>query len=397
MVEKDKETIERGLIKYDPKGCSEGYTLFSNSGGTTVYLIDTEGQVVHTWPTARGGTDLAELLPNGHIIYGQEQRGIGEADWDGNQVWFYICTWHHDFSLLPNGRIMMLCGIGEKVFEQPEIFEGCKKNLAFTPDYFLEIDRKTLARTWEWWAHEHVNELRTLVKFPRPIDERSKYRMGDIFHCNTLEVLPDTELGRQDKRFQANNILFSYRQIDVIGVVEHDTGFIVWTWGPGELDGQHMPTLIPDTHPITGEPMPGAGHILVFDNGRYWRNYSRILEIDPLQNKVVWSSPSNWHSWHISGAERLPNGNTFICDGPVGRLFEITPEGETVWEYWVPFTRKGPIEELGSKAVHGDTGGKDTSYVVYRAVRYPWEYVQKILKQCQGKISQRRVKDNCIL
>jgi hypothetical protein len=39
----------------------------------------------------------------------------------------------------------------------------------------------------------------------------------------------------------------------------------------------------------------------------------------------------------ISGAERLPNGNTLICEGAKGRVFEVTATHEIVWEYVNPF------------------------------------------------------------
>ena len=34
----------------------------------------------------------------------------------------------------------------------------------------------------------------------------------------------------------------------------------------------------------------------------------------------------------ISGAVRLSNGNTLICEGDFG-YWEVTPEGEVVWKY----------------------------------------------------------------
>ena len=38
----------------------------------------------------------------------------------------------------------------------------------------------------------------------------------------------------------------------------------------------------------------------------------------------------------ISGTQRLPNGDTLICAGVSGTIFEVTPEKETVWEYVNP-------------------------------------------------------------
>ena len=94
---------------------------------------------------------------------------------------------------------------------------------------------------------------------------------------------------------------------------------------------------------------------MVFDNGYVDGNtnpfrissrpYSRILEINPLDNSTAWeytaenSNRSIWtfFSHYISGAQRQSNGNTLICEGSNGRIFEVTSAGEIVWEYVNPF------------------------------------------------------------
>ena len=105
---------------------------------------------------------------------------------------------------------------------------------------------------------------------------------------------------------------------------------MVWSWGPGELDGPHMPTLLDD------------GRLLVFDNGTD-RDHSRIIELDPVSLEVTWEyradPPSSFHSKWRGSSQRLPNGNTLICESDRGRVFEVTPEGETVWEFWNPDLR----------------------------------------------------------
>ena len=71
---------------------------------------------------------------------------------------------------------------------------------------------------------------------------------------------------------------------------------------------------------------------------------SRVLEIDPIAMQVVWqydgasSADQYWtfYSAFISSARRLPNGNTLICEGMHGRVFQVTPEGDIVWEYVNP-------------------------------------------------------------
>jgi len=65
-----------------------------------------------------------------------------------------------------------------------------------------------------------------------------------------------------------------------------------------------------------------------------------VIEVDPKSNRIVWEyfdNPAyNFFSPYISGARRLPNGNTLITEGMFGRMFQVTPEGDIVWEYINP-------------------------------------------------------------
>ena len=73
---------------------------------------------------------------------------------------------------------------------------------------------------------------------------------------------------------------------------------------------------------------------------------SRVLEINPVTKEIVWqytgasSGNPGWsfRSTHISNARRLPNGNTFIDEGQIGRFFQVTPAGDIVWEYINPLS-----------------------------------------------------------
>lgn len=106
------------------------------------------------------------------------------------------------------------------------------------------------------------------------------------------------------------------------------------------------------------------------------RDHSRVLEIDPVTLKVVWSyigsdsevgmmamiNNTTFYSQLISAAQRLPNGNTLITEGCFCRLFEVTPEKEIVWEYRAPFDHQ------------------TRSPYIYRAYRYPYDYVPQVEK-----------------
>ena len=79
--------------------------------------------------------------------------------------------------------------------------------------------------------------------------------------------------------------------------------------------------------------------LLVYDNG-YHRGSSRVLELDPVTEAIVWSyesdPPESFFSNLRGSNQRLPNGNTLITESERGRVFEVSPEGEVVWEFWNP-------------------------------------------------------------
>ena len=101
---------------------------------------------------------------------------------------------------------------------------------------------------------------------------------------------------------------------------------------------------------------PGEGNILVFNNG-VGRYYSSVDEITPPINEkgeyylaqgfaygpetqtwVYTANPINdFYASYLSGAQRLKNGNTLICNGESGKIFEVTAEGETVWQFTNPY------------------------------------------------------------
>jgi outer membrane protein assembly factor BamB len=146
----------------------------------------------------------------------------------------------------------------------------------------------------------------------------------DYFHLNTITLLPDTPLGRKDARFRAGNILTCARNVNQIAILDSSDFEILWVWGQGTLQWPHHPTMLDN------------GNILVFDNGVV-RKYSSVLEIDPVTGAVEWqyvaTPPQSFYTVRNGSAQRLPNGNTLICEGMRGRTFEVTREGEIVWEW----------------------------------------------------------------
>lgn len=321
-----------GVVVHKEDKCRPGYTLYWGRSRGCANLIDMAGKIVHQWKREEDKTwHHCEFLENGHLLALPEstgydtsvnvQRRLIELDWNSNIVWSDPVHAHHDARLLPNGNILLT---GHDRAQYPHI---SPKALIY--DYIQELTRDHKV-VWEWHAANHVDELKVLV------DVVQRDWTQDWPHINTVEELPDTPLGREDRRFKAGNILVSPRHLHCIFTIEKETGKIVWAWGPGEILGQHQPTMLEN------------GNILLFDNGRgnapeEDRDHSRVIEIWPPTGEIVWEyktdPPGEFFSPVGSGQQRLPNGNTLICSmnwAETGRIFEVTPDGEIVWEFWDP-------------------------------------------------------------
>ncbi|NPV60618.1 MAG: thioredoxin [Actinobacteria bacterium] len=383
-----------GLSVYNPAKACKGYTLISNN--EQAKLLDMQGNIIKTWKI---NSFPAKMFPGGSVM-GQGGFGVArlelsqivQLDWNGNEEWKFT-DWdevdgvmsarvHHDFQRDGNpvgyyapgqepqshgGKVLVL---GRLDTVDPEI-----SKVPLLDDVVYEVDWDTGVATQLWKASEHFDEL--------GFDEEAKQLIynggGDYLHVNSLSRLGpnkwyDPETGEGDPRFHPDNLIMDSRESNIIWIVnmaeseDYEVGEVVWRVGPdyspgtpegdklGQIIGQHHAHMIP-------KGLPGEGNILLFDNGglagypKLARTYSRILEFDPTTLDLVWSYQSpNFFSYYISSAQRLPNGNTLIDEGSTGRIFEVTPGGEIVWQY----IDGAGIQMLGS---------------VYRAYRVPPEWV----------------------
>lgn len=332
-----------GTTIYNPQKAYNGYTLYNpekiNSGLNRILLIDMSGNIMHTWQHDEYNLVYAEPLSNGHLLTlysiktNENINGLIELDTNSNVVWEYFdnSRLHHDFERLENGNTLVLCSENRviPVISQKNIEDDC----------ILEINPEKQI-VWEWYTSEHFDEFGFNTEAKALIYEQG----GDWSHTNSIQSLPDNSLG--DMRFKKGNILVSQRHTNIIFIIDKDTGRIVWKIGPDNnlTIGQHDANMIPPS-------FDGAGNIMVFDNGGYWgyprktRLYSRVVEIDPMPDVIVWqynALRSNKPLWsffspQISSAQKLPNGNILIDEGMNGRFFEISRDGEIVWEYINPF------------------------------------------------------------
>ena len=349
----------QSLTLYRPDKTYNGFTLFTpmTASPSNTWLIDMQGRLVHRWKLPGWVRMQAVLLPTGNLLYAvwnpegpfRELPFAGgeiiEADWDGNIVWRYAERFmdSHDWIRLKNGNtlIQKYVAVPKKIAAKVKGGIAGSEREGVMYGYCLQEitpDRKV---AWEWLTYEHLDpELDSITALcPRcfwPL-------------WNSIYEMPD------------GNIITCSPYTDNLTIIDKTTGDIKWRWGKGIISFAHNPTMLDN------------GNILVFNNGRYGPTptHSRVMEVNPTTNEVEWEykadNPVDFYSNYIGGCERLPNGNTLICEGSMGRFFEVTPSGEMVWEYIVPFYARHAVAGWGGI----DIG---LSSATFRAHRYGPDY-----------------------
>jgi hypothetical protein len=400
-----------GVTVNKPERAHRTYVLFDGRDGKS-HLIDMNGKEVRSWNYS--GFPSMMIDPGliggkrGHIFVQKDTLGgqgpalnrnttVAELDWDGNVVWEWgehapggAANQNHDIARLGNGNTLMISRIVHSIpgFSAAQTADQCIYEV--TPAGEI---------VWKWISSEHLTEMgfsEESLAMIRSGFSISNGRWGFLVINDMKPLGPNRWFDGGDSRFRPENIMIDSREGNFTAIIEKKTGKIVWRMGPeypdtgksshqrmfnhkvprpvDQIAGQHDAHMIP-------EGLPGAGHVLVFDNqgsagfppaylGEYFG--SRILEIDPLTKEIVWqyngedSGQPLWtfFSSFISSARRLPNGNTLICEGMNGRIFQITPQGEIVWEYVNPYFG---MMALGEKEVRTN--------LVYRAQPVPDDWI----------------------
>jgi len=424
-----------GTTIFHPDKTWSGYTVFITPDDDGVVVVDMNGRVVKTWTGLSGAAGgPARVLPGGYVIAGtgggaphQEAPALLELDWNGQEVWrfdhveqvktaagqtIWSARQHHDWQRPSYPAGYYAPGVQPEVKAGPTLLlthatvtNARVSERPLEDDRLIEIswDGKI---SWDWRASDHVDELgfsddaraviRQAVGYSRA---RDSY---DWLHVNAASYVgPNHWYDAGDARFAPDNVLISSRESNFMAIVAR-SGKIVWRMGPdyresealtklGQIIGQHNPHIIP-------KGLNGAGNLLVFDNGgaagygssnpgapdgrnAIRRGNSRVVEINPVTFTKAWeyavggAESYKFFSHYVSGAQRLPNGNTMITEGADGRIFEVTTAGAIVWEYVSPYFSKT-----------GDTNR------VYRAYRVPYEWLP-IAKPSERAVVPPAVKD----
>lgn len=404
-----------------------GYTLFAPGISKITYLIDNCGNEVHRWDqsTTNPGASVyllenGNLLRTGRINSNFNAGGTGGRleifNWEGDLIWQYdystnLYHHHHDVAPMPNGNILL---IAWEARVEAEIEAAGRNPATISNPIWSErvveikpIGTDEIEVVWEWHLWDHlvqdfdstqmnygvVAEHPELMDINFGVNPTGNNR--DWIHLNSVNYNPDLD-----------QIVLSSRHLSEIYVIDHSTtsleaaghtggnsgkgGDFLFRYGnPQSYDrgtstdrvfyGQHDATWIPAGY-------PDEGKIMVFNNGsgRPGGSYSSVDVIElPLEanntytisntepfgpEDLFWTyeadPPSEMYSSNVSGAHRLPNGNTLICVGREGNFYEVNYAGELVWHYKMPIGNNGPVSQ----------GTILTNANIFRATRYGADY-----------------------
>jgi outer membrane protein assembly factor BamB len=359
------------VIFYNRNLIYDGYILIDEAQENRVFLIDKNGDLVFEYPLKgrKIGND-AVLLPNGSLLasiqaadaeitFGGFAGKIQVIGKDGETIWNFDYsknghTSHHDVELLPNGNIITI--VWERMPQEVAIANGSNLDIDVFPEAIIEINPETDTIVWEWHAWDHlvqdfdatklnygnIAENPQLINF-NYVDARD----GDIMHANGIAYDALNDLIYLSVNFYSEVWVIDH-STSIQEAAQHDGGNfglggdLVYRFGnPSTQNISDMPRLFINNHyPNLFEP----NKMLIFTNGGDLKQ-STVYELDlpdalnqktipvPVPPEIAWSfTNTDLYSGKVSGAVRLPNGNTLITEGDFG-VWEVTHEGEVVWKF----------------------------------------------------------------
>lgn len=318
---------------------SKGFLLLTTSATIveevfpTAVMVDTDGDIV--WYYEHDMVGFASLGDMQYIeetqtvliaiVKGENMTDIPaeeavEIDLAGRVVWksreyanvYYWDdeSWHHIYNRLPDDSLIFL-----------------RRDLVDTTisDKILNVDRDYNI-LWEWRYQDHYDP---------PACDPSDW--CDWTHCNWIEM------DKEDKVAYLN-----VRHLSRFHKIDMETGDVIWTLGKdGDFtivtdiedpwfEWAHAPKVYND----------GEEKVLFYDNGTVDRGYSRVIEYTIDEENMVatvnyvfdgMETDQEWFTIAWGDADSLPGGNIMVTAGnedPVmsNRFFEVTREGEIVWE-----------------------------------------------------------------
>ena len=422
-----------GLFLNTP-AAAPGYTLFAPMSYNVTYLIDNNGELVQSWSSEYRPGLSVYILENGdllrtRIIQGQlfqtggHGGGVEIIDWDGNLVWefdyFSDQYWqHHDIESLPNGNVLLIAwehkadATAIANGRNPNMLAGSQQPFGFWPDHIIEVNPESNSIAWEWHVWDHLiqdydsSKVNYGVVSDHPELVNLNYPSGPITNGDWLHI------NAVDYNAELDQIILSVHHFGEIWIIDHSTttieaashtggnsgkgGDLLYRWGNPQayiggnsneriFFGQHDARWIEDGSQImvfnNGSGRPGGSYSSIDvitqpigEDNLYMLDSNGIYEPDTLSWQYTATPLGDLFAANISGAHRLENGNTLICDGPRGHYFEVDSAGSLVWDYVNPVVNTGPLYQ-GQEIPTQGSAQNSTLNRTFRVHRYPTDYL----------------------
>ena len=361
-----------------------GYTLYAVQNQSTANLVDTNGNLVHTWNFAstaktgystymlQGGTLVRAVAKTGNSFTGGPICGeVQMVDYYGNVTWDYVysttnyCT-HHDICPMPNGNVLLIAY--ERKTSTETSTAGGTSAIEMWPDKIVEV-QPTGATTgtvvWEWHAWDHMmqnvdankaNYVASLSAHPELLNINYK-QSKDWLHMNGVNY-----------NAQLDQIAFSCHNMTEIYVIDHSTttaqaashaggnsgkgGDLLYRWGnpaaygAGTTADQVLKSAVHDAHWVP-QGCPKAGYLVAFNNGGQ-TSPSQKSTIDIVNPPVsgynytltgtayspasfTWRHVGTGYTSNMGGSQQLPNGNMIVTIALSGSIYEIDSNQNVLW------------------------------------------------------------------
>lgn len=347
-----------GLVTRDAARSQPGLTLIQGTmpGGPQVRLLDHEGREVHRWtvdffaiwpdaedviprrriPASHNNYITQGLwpMPDGSLIVNITGLGAARIDACSNTIWRSEQPLHHSVTAVGDGTFWIPGHIPPSETPQEYMPDGMSPQ---------EIEDATLT---DHYYHDSVvlvnadgeilREMSVLKAIHDAGLESALYQshnetITDATHLNDIEVVTPA-LAARLPQVEAGDLLVSLRAMNMIAVLDKDDGALKWHQ-QGPWLRQHDPDIMPD------------GTIEIFNNRAAMVGStnpgSQIMRFDPLTGETSVAFPrgaADAFNSDIMGVHQLlENGNRLIVESRAGRVFEVTPAGELVWDYRLPF------------------------------------------------------------
>ncbi|WOH39210.1 arylsulfotransferase family protein [Thalassotalea fonticola] len=348
-----------GVVNINKSKIFDGMTVIQGyfPGGNKAILLSSDGKVLHEWiidyfsiwpapkhirsetiPKSEFNNHTQGIIVNsdGSIVVNVSERGSAKLDKCGDVKWTLNYQNHHVITETPEGNYWIPSNRAINEIDENLLLGLISKEALLDQEirHNNEFEQLILLFDNEGNLIKELSVLNSLINsgFERHLYDSFLISTFQPTHINDIELVTK-ELANKIKNVSSGDLLVSIRQMHLLIIMDQFTGEIKWSH-QGQWIRQHDPDITPE------------GNIRLFNNSRKNFSFNRpsgsnLIELDP-ETEESWivypkvGQPS-FYTDIMGTHQQLENGNILITESRAGRVFEITADGEIVWDFVLPY------------------------------------------------------------